>query len=179
MKKKDFIYLLEKLKGINYFFISGLAVAIYSKKKRKIGDIDIVVHERDIDKFARRVGSKVGKRFINKGIFVVEDYGFETKINNLKIEVTSGYPKKRIQKKTFDKLFDKKIKLKYLGQDVFVESIEELIVFKTFMHRKKDLADLKLLKNNQINSGFVRDFARDWGKEEKIINLLKKVGYNL
>jgi len=47
------------------------------------------------------------------------------------------------------------------------------------MHRDKDLLDLELLKNNPINSRLVKEFANDWGNKEKIINLLKKIGYKI
>jgi len=43
--------ILDNLKDINYFFISGMSVAIHSCGKRMLGDLDIAVHENDIELF--------------------------------------------------------------------------------------------------------------------------------
>src|SRR3989338_11355401 len=141
MEKETFNKLLDLLKEIDYFFISGMCVAIYSKGRRTPEDIDIVVHEKDIDRFAKLLGAKAERRLINKGTFIVEDYGFVIDFKGQIIEVTSGYPRKRVSENTFNKLFNMKAKKKYLGRDVFVEPIEELLTQKAFMHRKKDIID--------------------------------------
>lgn len=179
MKKEIFVSLLSKLKGVDYFFISGLSVAVYSSGKRKPGDIDIAVNQKDIDKFAELMGTKVKKRIIDKGTFRVEDHGFVTKLNKQVIEVTSGYPKKRMSENKFNKLFEKKVSKIYLNKKVFVEPIEELLTQKAFMHRKKDISDLRLLKNIKFNKKLLIELAKDKGKKKEIIRILRNEGFKI
>jgi len=101
MNEEVFKKLLKKLQGINYFFISGLSVAIHTNGKRIPGDIDIAIHENDVDKFANSVGAKAEKRIIDKGTFQVDDYGFVKDFENQPIEATAGYPKKKNFRKKF------------------------------------------------------------------------------
>jgi len=179
MKKEIFLEVLEKLKGLDYIFFSGMAVSIYSEGKREAGDIDVIVHEKDINQFAKRMGTKVKKRFFDKGTFFGEDYGFVIDFKGQEVEATNGYPRERMAKGTFDKLFKKRVKKMFLGKEVFVEPIEELIAQKAFMHREKDLADLKLLVNQKIDKEFVIELAEDWGNKQEILKLLRGVGYKV
>src|SRR3989338_6623994 len=179
MKKEVFGDLSEKLKGIDYFFISGMSVAIYSKGKREPGDIDIAINEKDIDKFAKSLGVKAEKRVTNKGTFIIDDYGFITNFKGQIVEATSGYPKKRMSEGKFNKLFSMKVKKDYLNKEVFVEPIEELLTQKAFMHREKDIRDLRLLKNIKFNKRRAIELAEDKGNKEEIFHLLKNEGFDL
>ena len=179
MKKEVFLEVLEKLNGLNYIFFSGMAVSIYTDGKREAGDIDVIIHKKDIDEFAKRMGTKVKKRFFDKGTFFGDDYGFVIDFKGQKVEATNGYPRERMASGSFEKLFKKRIKKIFLGKEVFVEPIEELIVQKAFMHREKDIVDLKLLLDEKVDKDFIIELAEDWGDKQKIIKVLRKVGYNL
>lgn len=175
MNKLEFFKLLEYLEGFEYFFISGLSVAIHSDGKREPNDIDLAMHEKDIDKFAILLGTTASKREIIKGTFKVEDYGFVTSLEDQEVEVTSGYPPIRVKENNFNKLFKLKMKKVYLGKAVYVEPVEELLTQKAFMHRDKDINDLKLLKNVKFNKNLVLELAKDKGKEKEIIEILTKL----
>ncbi|MBU3912787.1 MAG: hypothetical protein KKE50_01700 [Nanoarchaeota archaeon] len=177
MKEEIFLEVLKKLNGLNYLFFSGMAVSVYTEGKREAGDTDVIVHKKDINKFAKRMGTKVKKRFFDKGTFFGEDYGFVIDFKGQEVEATNGYPRERMAKGTFDKLFKRKVRKIFLGKEVFIEPIEELIVQKAFMHREKDLADLKLLLNQKIDKDFVIELAEDWGKKQEILKVLKEIGY--
>lgn len=178
MNREDFDLLIKSLEGFNYFFISGFAVHIFSSGLRHFKDIDIVISSKDIDLFAKRVGCEAKRRFISKGSFVVDDYGFECKIGNQEVEVTSGYPPNRVSNNTFNKLFTKKVKKNYLGNPVFLAPLEEIIAYKALTFRKKDEEDLLLLKSKKYSSAELKEIISDL-EEEKITKNLKKVGYFL
>ena len=171
--------LLDKLKDLNYFFISGVSVAIHTKGKRIPGDIDVVVDSKDIDGFATRLGTEAKYRKIDKGTFVVDDYGFEIDYKGQMVECTTGYPPKRIQDGTFDKLFDKKIKTSYLDQEVYVEPLEELVNQKAFMNRDKDLKDLELLRGKTIDIKLFMEISKDKGNLDKVMLVAKKYFDNI
>ena len=179
MDKEVFLEVLEKLKDLDYIFFSGTAASIYTEGKREAGDIDIIVHKKDIDKFAERMGTKVKKRLFDKDGFSGVDYGFVINFKGQEIEATNGYPRARMASGSFEKLFKRRVKKIFLGKEVFVEPIEELIAQKAFMHREKDLADLKLLLNQKIDKDFVIELAKDWGKKQEILNLLRGIGYKV
>lgn len=171
--------LLKKLKGLRWFIISGFAIEIYTKGKRRSDDIDLVVHEKDLEEFARRVGSKIKKRDLTKEGYVIQDLAIEFKIKEKEIEVTGGYPKERMINKTFDKLFDKKIRKDYKNFKLWVCPIEELIVLKASLRREKDLDDLRLLKDFKYDPNFVKEVAKDCGAEGRVLDVLNKEGYEI
>lgn len=179
MKKEIFLEVLEKLKGLDYVFFSGMAVSIYSGGKREAGDIDVIVHKKDINQFAKRMGTRVNKRFFDKGTFFGDDYGFVIDFKGQEVEATNGYPRERMASGSFEKLFKKRVKKMFLGKEVFVEPIEELIVQKAFMHRDKDLIDLKLLLSQKFDKDFLIELAEDWGKKQEVLKVLRKVGYKV
>lgn len=179
MNKKILQELVKKLSGLNWFIISGLAVEIYTRGQRKARDIDLFIEDGDAQKFATKLGAEVKHRRIQKQNFVVDDFGFVADFKGQKIEVTTGYPKIRLLSGSFKKIFDRKVRKGYAGVEVFVEPVEELIVYKASMHRAKDIEDLKLLKNHKIDIEFLKEIAEDLGEYNKIINILKEVGYKL
>jgi hypothetical protein len=178
MNKLILSKLIKELVNLDWFFISGTAVEVYTEGKRTAGDWDIVIKDGDAQVFAKRIGCSVKHRVIKKQNFVVDDYGFETKFNGQDIEITTGYPKERMLNNTFNKLFDIKVKKNYLGVDVFVEPIESLIVQKAMMFRPKDINDLELLKEKQINMQLVKEIANDC-KHMNVITNLKKLNYKI
>lgn len=179
MDKNILEKITEKLRGLNWFAFSGFAVEVYSNGKRKARDIDLVLFEKEIDIFAKRIGVCAKNRKIDKKNFFVEDYGFETEFEGQAVEATNGYPIKRVKEKTFNKLFERKIKIQYLGCEVYLAPIEELIVGKAYMARKKDLKDLKLFKNEKIDIKFLHELANDWNNYDKIVSVLREVGYSI
>jgi hypothetical protein len=179
MNKEVFKEILDKLEGLNYFFVSGISVAIRTGGKRIPGDIDVVVHSKDIDVFANRLGTVAKNRIIDKKTFMINDYGFEIDYKGQMVECTTGYPPKRIQDGTFDKLFDKKIKTNYLDQEVYIEPLEELINQKAFMGREKDLNDLDLLRGTPFNRELFMEISVDKGNTEKVLPVVKKYFDNI
>jgi hypothetical protein len=179
MNKEVFREILDKLEGLNYFFISGLSVAIRTDGKRIPGDIDIVVHSKDIDIFANRLGTISKNRRIDKGTFVVSDYGFEVDYKGQVVECTTGYPPKRIQEGTFDKLFVIKTKASYLDREVYVEPLEELVNQKAFMGREKDLNDLELLRGKTLEEKLFMEISKDKGNLDKVLPVVKKYFDNI
>jgi hypothetical protein len=179
MNKQAFFKLLEKLEGINYFFVSGLSVAIHTNGEREPGDIDIAINEKDMNRFAKLMGTKPQVRIIDKGTFQINDFGFETNFEGQMVEATTGYPVKRMNENTFNKLFKLKEKKIFLGRSVFVEPIEELITQKAFMHRDKDIQDLSLLKNLEYDKNLLLELAKDKDNLEEITRILKKVGFKI
>jgi hypothetical protein len=180
MQKVILKKLVEKLKDTEWFIISGFAVEVYTNGRRKAKDIDFVLRDRDIDLFARRLGTKAQRRKIDKGTFEVDDYGFETNFEGQMLEATNGYPRIRMSDtKKFNKLFGVRVKKKYLGVELFLAPIEEIIVGKAVMHRSKDIHDLKLLRNEKIDFGFLIELAKDWGKKSTVIKTLRNLGYDV
>lgn len=163
--------ILTMLEGLEYFFISGLAVSIYSEGKRLPGDIDIAIAKKDIDIFASRLGTVAQNRRIDKGTFVVEDYGFEINYHGQMVECTSGYPIKRVIDGTFDKLFDRRLKKKYFKNDVYVEPLEELINQKIFMNRDKDKNDVALLKDFVLDRNLFEEICNDKGNAKQVLGV--------
>lgn len=183
INKESFSKFLETLEGLNWCFFAGLAVSIYTDGKRKVGDIDILIEQKNIKEFAKRLNTKAKRRFFKKENILVDDFGFKTKFLGIEIEASSGFPQKRLKDGTIKKIFKNKVRKKYLGFDVFVEPIEEILIHKALMEREKDLKDLKMLllkSKENINYKFLEELLNDWGeKKETILENLKNVGYNV
>jgi len=77
------------------------------------------------------------------------------------------------------KVFQKRVAKRYQGIRLFVEPIEELIVHKATMFREKDIRDLKLLMNKEFDGNFLKELAKDWGKQSQILRNLKSLGYEI
>ncbi len=174
MNKAVFVEILGKLEGLRYFFISGLSVAARTNGVRTPGDIDVVVHSDDVAVFASRLGATPHKRTINKGSFTVTDIGFETNYKNQAIECTTGYPPKRVQEGTFEKLFAKKVEIEYLGNMIWVEPLEELVNQKAFMGREKDFKDLELLKGKYLDYNLLVEISKEKGNTDIVMPVLRK-----
>jgi len=180
MDKKTVSELVKKLKGSDWLFFSGFAVEIYTEGKRQAGkDIDILVARKDIDEIAKRFDSVAKHRKFKKADFIVDDYAFEAIFRDVEIEITSGFPKKRMEDGTIDNVFKNKEVKNYLGVGLPVEPIEELIAFKASMHRPKDIRDLQLLHKHQFKPNLLIELAKDWGQQKEILEVLKNLGYKI
>lgn len=180
MNKNSFSKLIEKLSGLEWCFMSGFAVEIYTHGKRKAGeDVDVLISPKDVKTLAKRLNCQVEHRHFKKENFFVNDYGFETTLYNLKIEVSSGFPQRRMKSGSIYKVFQKRIAKKYRGINLFVEPIEELIVHKASMFREKDIRDLKLLMDKEFDRNFLKELAKNWGKQSQILRNLKSLGYEI
>jgi predicted nucleotidyltransferase len=180
MDKQSFSKLTDKLEGLDWFIFSGVAVRIYSETDRKYDDIDLVVRDSDIDKFARRLDAEVKDRdFVKQGNHIT-DRAFETTFNDIKVEVTTGFPNKRLEEGTLDKIFDNTQEMDFIGQKVMVEPLEELLVHKAKISRDKDRKDLRLLNDLEFEEGFVLELIEDWGLEkERILKILRTEGLEI
>ena len=186
MKEKEiFIELLKKLDGLNWFLIGGFFIEVITNGKRKSRDIDLVIHKNDIDEFARRLNVKARQRKLIKNGYVIEDYAIKTKFFGKDvefgrdIEATCGYPKKRVLRKMFDKLFEKKTKKKYLGLSFFMAPLEEIIILKALFFRQKDVEDLMLLKRFKVNYRLLKELSDDQSVWKKVKTNLLKIGYKI
>ena len=180
MDKKALPRLIEKLSGLEWCFMAGFAVEIYTNGKRKAGeDVDVLISPKDIKTLAKGLNCQVEHRHFKKENFFVNGYGFETILDNLKIEVSSGFPQKRMRNGSIYKVFQKRIAKKYRGINLFVEPIEELIVHKASMFREKDIRDLKFLMDKEFDRNFLKELAKDWGKQSQILKNLKSLGYEI
>jgi predicted nucleotidyltransferase len=168
---------LEMLKPFKYVFFSGMAMEVYTNGKRKAKDFDIIVDKEDIEEFAKLINCKLDYRKIVKEDYHSEDYGGVVDYKGQEIELTSGFPKKRVEDATIKKLFERRKKVNYLGLNIYVVPIEETIAFKALMHREKDYIDLEMLKEIEFDINLVKEYARDWGQEEKAIKILKEAGF--
>lgn len=175
-RKEQIKQLLKQLEGLDWCVMSGLAVEIYTSGKRKAGeDIDLLVSSSDIDLFAQRLGCKSQRRRFEKDTFFFDHYGFETCFCGLQVEASSGFPGLRMKNKKINKVFNNKRRKKYLGLNVYVEPIEELIVHKVSMSRSKDLRDLRLLAKEEKNINLLIEFLKDWGIYPQAFEQLKKL----
>jgi len=187
-KKKALKIIAEKLKDIPWAIFSGTAIEIYTKGKRKGNDIDIIVPGDKID--------EVGKRFKVKpiletresgGVKLINDYHINAMIDGIEVEFVGKTEKTivngEIYKSTQDlkrRLFAKVKKKKYLGVNVFVVSVEEILTQKMIFDRSgiwQDRKDVKmLLATEKINKkALIRAMDR-WGvKKKKQKTFLRKI----
>lgn len=187
-KKKALKIIAEKLKDIPWAIFSGTAIEIYTKGKRKGNDIDIIVPGDKID--------EVGKRFKVKpiletresgGVKLINDYHINTMIDGIEVEFVGKTEKTivngEIYKSTQDlkrRLFAKVKKKKYLGVNVFVVPVEEILTQKMIFDRSgiwQDRKDVKmLLATEKINKkALIRAMDR-WGvKKKKQKTFLRKI----
>ncbi len=181
MDKEIFHEIVEKLKGLRYCFFSGFAVSLYIDKdeKREIGDLDIIISEKDIDKFADRIGGKIKRRIVKDSNPPIDDYGFCKEFKGIEVEATSGFPPKRMKDKSIYKLFDNRTEKEFFEKKIYVVPIEEVIVHKAKIFRDKDKKDLQMLSNKSFDKKLALELAEDLGAREKIIKNLESVGIEL
>ncbi len=168
MNKRELLReLLIKLEGLNWCFISGVAVSVYTRNKRKFGDIDILMEERSLDHFAKRLGKPVKKSIQKKGKATIKDCRIELYFLGQRVEAVTNFPRDISQMKIVEKTLKEKVLKDYLGLKVYVTPLEELIAQKSLMLREKDSVDLKLLRNLQFNTELLNEFKALWRTQLK------------
>jgi len=188
-KKKALGMISQKLKGIKWAIFSGTAIEAYTNGKREGKDIDILVPWDKIDEVAKRFDTTVKLRTFRKGnIEFINDRYMETVVDDIPVEILgktekiiiSGKQSKIMQSlaETFSEITMKK---KYLGIDIFVERVEEIIASKMVLDRREDLKDEKdislLLKEKSIkvNKKYLIRALNRWGvSKDKQEYFLKK-----
>jgi len=173
----------EKLEDLNWIVLSGLAVKIYANSDREINDIDILVPDRnDFLEAAKRFGKKAKKRFLEKQGFTVIDYGFELVVQDINVEITGGVEEMKFMKfkdmtagPTVDKGWLEHVQEKeFCGLKLRLQPLEDLIIQKIAMNRKKDKKDLESLsKLKGIDVDFLKRDAERWNCLKKVISALK------
>lgn len=175
----------EKLKGIPWIIYSGTAVEIFTGGKRKGRDIDVIVSPDKIDEVGRRFGAKpILETRGKENIKIVNDYHIETEIAGIPVEFIGKAEKFIIDDeeyypaspKNFRELFKKVQKTKYLGVEVFVTPLEEVLAQKLIWNRKDnwhDEEDVKLLRNHKISRRLLIKAFKRWGvsknRQEELI----------
>lgn len=178
-KKRAFKIIAEKLRGVPWAIFSGTAIEIYSKGRRKGNDIDIIVPGDKIDEVAKRFKVKpVLETRGGGGVKLVNDYHIETMIDGVEVEFVGKTEKiiidGEVYQSTHDlkrKLFTKVKKKKYLGVNVFVVPVEEILTQKMIFDRSGKWQDKKdvrlLLETEKINKkALIRAMDR-WGVKKK------------
>lgn len=155
-KKKVLEIIAEKLKGIPWAIFAGTAVEIYTNGKRIGNDIDIIVPDDSIDEVGKRFNiTPVLETRKKGGVKIINDYHIETVIEGVSVEFIGKTEKIIIDgheygstKNLRETLFPKVEKKTYLGVEVFVVPVEELLVQKMLYNRSgkwQDENDVKLL----------------------------------
>jgi len=145
-----------KLEGIPWAIFAGTAVEIYTEGKRIGNDIDIIVPDDSIDEVGKRFNAVPVLETREKGgVKIINDYHIETAIEGVPVEFIGKTEKLIIDgceygstKNLRETLFPKVEKKTYLGVEVFVVPIEELLVQKMLFNRSgkwQDENDVKLL----------------------------------
>jgi len=179
-KKKEALRIIaKKLKGIPWAIFAGTAVEIYTKGKRVGNDIDIIIPEDKIDEVAQKFNViPILETRRKDGVELINDYYIETNIKGIPVEFVGKTKKTVIDGKEYkspkdlkQELFKRVKKKKYLGIDVFVVPIEEVLVQKMLFHRSEkwqDEEDVKLLlKTGDINKKNLTWAFNLWGISKK------------
>ena len=163
MKKEKILReLLIKLEGLNWCFISGTAVSVYTNNKRKFGDIDIVMDEKSIKQFAKRLRVPIKTTIEKKGEAIIKSSCIQTDFLGMPIEIATNFPNDPVQLNLVEKTLKNKVLKNYLSLKVYVTPLEELIAHKSAMLREKDVKDLKMLKKLKVNDKFLNEFKELW-----------------
>jgi len=185
MKNEQLVLALKeidkKLKGLDWIILSGLAVKIYACSNRKINDIDILIPKwNEFQEASKRFGKKIKKRFLKKENFTATDYGFELVVKGIEVEITGGLWNMKFgyttSKPKLDEEWVKHAKEKeFFGLKLKLQPLEDLIVQKIAMNRKKDKKDLGYLltKLKEVDMDFLKKDAENWNCLEKITFFLK------
>lgn len=187
-KRKVLRIIAEKLKGMPWAIFSGTAIEIYTKGKRKGNDIDIIVPGDMLDEVAKRFNVKpVLETREGGGVKLINDYHADIMIDGVEVEFVGKTEKMIIGGETYNstqelrkRLFPKVKKKKYLGVNVFVVPVEEIITHKMIFNRSgiwKDEKDVKLLlETERINKKALIQAMDRWGvKKAKQKVFLSKI----
>jgi predicted nucleotidyltransferase len=171
----------EKLKGLNWIILSGLAVKIYADFSRDVNDIDILIPNwNEFCEASKIFGKNFKKRFLEKENFTAKDSGFELNVKGVDVEVTAGMWKMKfedlISQPKIDEEWIKHTQEKELfGLKLRLQPLEDLIVQKIAMNREKDKKDLEFLltKLGELDLNFLRKDAKNWNCLEKVVSFLE------
>lgn len=178
-KKEALKIVSEKLHDVPWVIFSGMAVEIYSHGERKANDIDIIVNgKKAIDEVGRRFNVKpILETKIKSHVHIINDYCVETKIAGTDVEFVGEKEAIMINgvryssTKNKDILFKTMNKVRYLGEEVFVVSIEELLVQKILFNRSgewQDKEDVSLiLKYQKVDLEKLKISLKRWGVSEE------------
>jgi len=146
--------LAEKLYGLNWVVVAGMATEIYTNGRRTARDIDIVVWKDDFNEAARRLGGEIGSLTTEiKGFVVFWDKYTKGKIDGIDFEMVCNDARFKIMgtprrmELTEEHLSHVK-KIEYLGTEMNVAPIEWVLAQKGLMGREKDMNDIALLMDN-------------------------------
>lgn len=181
--------IIDKLKDLDWYITAGFAVASYLGKTRSASDLDITLREKDLEKFAERVGEEAEKRGIKKGKAVLYNKGFKKDFHGIYIDANNGISS-NLGEKIEDKIYERKVGKTFLGERVYIATIEEIVALKAYLFRDKDKADLRRLESyaeENIDVDFLRELLEGWEKAltrddigvfkpEAIYKRLKKLG---
>lgn len=175
---KKIVGALEK-ENIDYCLFGGLAMQVY-KRIRATRDVDLMVsfaqnRTLELIKWVEKEGfvfdKKRGMIKINgfellRFIYTDADTSFEIFIDL--VTVTTEFQKQ---------IIDRKIKSDFLGIDVNVASLEDLILLKVLADRPIDFVDATgLYEENKANidKNYLKNWARKLGVLKKLKELLKE-----
>jgi hypothetical protein len=174
------------LKDLLWVVFSGTAVRIYSENNREVNDIDVLLPNwEDFVEASERFGVEFRKIVLDKENFTVEDYGFETSLNGVSLDVHAGSPKMTFKgfvssPKTDQEWVEHVREKEFFGLKVKLQPLEDLMVQKIVMGREKDKKDLEsLIKLRDIDIDFIKKVAAYWNSSEKVDSFLRSHDYLL
>jgi len=171
----------KKLKDLKWIVLSGLAVKIYANHNREVKDIDILIPNwNDFCEASKRFGKDIRKRFLEKENFTAKDSGFDLIVKGEDVEITAGLWEMKfgniISKPKLDEDWISHTQEKeFFGLKLKLQPLEDLIVQKIAMNRKKDKKDLEHLlpKIKEVNISFLKKDAQNWNCLEKVVSVLE------
>ena len=174
-KRKALEIIAKKLKDIPWAIYSGTAVEIYTHGKRKGRDIDVIVLEDKIDEVGKRFNVKPTLETREKeGIKIINDYYITTEIDGIPVEFIGKMERFIIEGEEYNpaspenskKLLEKRKKRRYLGIELSVIPIEEILAQKMIWQRRgqwQDEEDIRMLRKQKINLGSLIEALNRWG----------------
>lgn len=187
-KKKVLEIIAGKLEGMLWAIFAGTAVEIYTHGKRIGNDIDIIVPDDSIDEVGKRFNVAPVLETREKGnVKIINDYHIETVVEGVSVEFVGKTEKFIIDGYEYDStknlretLFPKVEKKTYLGVEVFVVSVEELLVQKMLFNRSgkwQDENDVNLLlKIKEVNEeALIKALDRWRVPDEKRENFIDRI----
>jgi predicted nucleotidyltransferase len=152
--------------SVEYVIIGGIAVIVYGEQ-RTTRDIDatILCELEDLDSFHKLMVKRFTPAF--KGTLDYFKRNFILPVDDpdtdLRIDIAAGLTE-------FDKnVIKRKIKRKYGKVEIFVCSLEDLIIYKLFAGRDQDVSDVKslIVKNNKIDKKYLSETAEKFRELER------------
>jgi len=135
--------------SIEYAIIGGIAVIVYGEQ-RSTRDIDatILCELEDLESFHTLITKKFTPAFKDTLEYLKRNFilPVDDPATNLRIDIAAGLTE-------FDKSVISRGRRKAFGKtEIFVCSLEDLIIYKLFANREQDIADVKHLIEKNLNS---------------------------